>query len=144
MQLHRYLIIPMFFFCAAFLAVQTVHAQSLCGAPQGLTAKADSPVMATISWRQGSGSTPKLYRIYKGSQRIASTSSTSYGVVNLSPSTTYQIKVTAVDSKEVESVAATTSLSMPSNVPKGVTVNPVGPGQVYVTWDYMAATEFKI
>ena len=131
----------------AFLALQTAQAQSLCGAPQVLSAQSDGPILAEITWKQGSGATPKSYRVYvdnvlKSTPMYlppASFPSQSYSFV-AKPSTTYILKVTAVDSNNVESAATSKTVVTPTNVPSGITVNGLT-GEAYVEWTHLNGME---
>ncbi|MFE0423412.1 chitinase [Streptomyces sp. NPDC058953] len=65
-------------------------------APTGLTAGSPNSTSVPLAWNPVSGATG--YHVYRGADRVASSASASAYVTGLTPSTTYDFEVTAVNS----------------------------------------------
>ncbi|MGV2805610.1 chitin-binding protein, partial [Clostridium perfringens] len=89
-------------------------------APTGVTASNVATTSATISWNAATDNVGVTnYRIFNGSTQIGSTSALNYNLTGLTPNTTYNITVKAVD--------AAGNISPASNPASFTTLVVVGP-----------------
>ncbi|MFC1786717.1 fibronectin type III domain-containing protein [Halobacteriota archaeon] len=79
----------------------------------GLTNDTPSTTAVTLSWSANAESDLAGYKVYQDDSLIATTTSTYYYVTGLTPSTTYEFKVSAYDIHSLEGSNATLSVTTP-------------------------------
>ncbi len=114
-------------------------------APTNLAVTTSTPTTVSLSWTASSAGTYSVagYDIYQGSNQVGITSSTTYTVTGLSPSTGYTFSVYAYDSQsnsspQSNSVNATTQAPIvdttPPSVPTNLSANAISSSQINLSW----------
>ncbi|MDO8646874.1 MAG: choice-of-anchor Q domain-containing protein, partial [Candidatus Diapherotrites archaeon] len=106
--------------------------------PSGLSAAAASSSQINLSWIASSDNVAVTgYNVYRGGVNIGSSATTSFQNAGLSPSTTYNYKVSAFDAANNESAqsaqASATTPAQPSGNCALTSIRCVGSGQEYST-----------
>ena len=126
--------------------------------PQNLNATAASSTRIDLSWDASTDNVAVTgYRIFRDGTEIATTASTTYNNTGLTPSTTYQYRVTAYDAAGNESsqsapASATTQASTGDteapSIPQNLTATAASQSQIDITWDTstdnVAVTGYRI
>ena len=126
--------------------------------PQNLTATAVSQSRIDLSWDASTDNVAVTgYRVFRDGTEIATTASTTYNNTGLTPSTTYQYRVTAYDAAGNESsqsapASATTQASTGDteapSIPQNLTGTAASQSQIDITWDTstdnVAVTGYRI
>jgi chitodextrinase len=111
-------------------------------APTGLTVSGVGTTSATLGWSQSTDNVGVAgYGVYVGSQRVATTSSTSYALASLPCGTASRVGVDAYDAagnrSTVSSVTVTTAAcpdTQPPTVPTALAVTTIGTTSATVAW----------
>jgi fibronectin type 3 domain-containing protein len=113
-------------------------------APSDLTAQAVSPSQINLAWSEVTDpeSGVSVYNVYRDDKQVGSTPSSSFSDTGLSPSTTYQYQVSAVNGDgfegEKSNVASATTLqapdSTPPTTPTALTAEAASQTQIDLTW----------
>ena len=115
--------------------------------PQNLQGAVVSETRTDLTWNPSTDAESGVsrYRIYRGGEPVATTSSTSYSDLTCVPGETYQYQVSAINGGGTESGrSGSVEVSMPADnqppsTPEGLTVSPVSSTQIDLFWE--AATD---
>lgn len=142
--LSRLIVVGLSFFAVAASAAPTV--------PTGLNATSITATSFTLSWTASTGS-PTGYDIFKGGVLAGSSTTTSFNVTGLSPSTTVSMTVKSKNasgssaSSTAKSVTTTADTTAPS-APSGLAASSVSGTSFTLTWkastDNVAVTGYLI
>ncbi len=109
--------------------------------PENLTATATGTTSIGLSWSGSADPESGVvgYRVYRNGTQVAQTAGTTYVDTGLSPATTYEYRVSAVNGQGLESdrsnrASATTLDASPPTVPQNLTTSPVGTERIDLSW----------
>jgi chitodextrinase len=118
--------------------------------PTDLVATAVSPNRIDLEWSPSEGEAGiAFYLILRDGTEVASATGTSYQDSNLTPETTYEYRVAAVDGNDMESdlsePASATTLAEPGPPPpEQLAVTQVWPTQINLTWSPPSGSGFVV
>lgn len=125
--------------------------------PTNLTASAASTSQINLSWTASTDNVVVAnYRVYRGGMMVATVAGTSYQDTGLSPSTTYNFNVDAIDGdgnvSPLSAGASATTLTAPDTTPPstplGLTATAVSSSQINLSWlnaiDNVAVTGYLV
>lgn len=107
--------------------------------PENLVAQALSPNRIDLAWSAPNAGGITGYRVYRDGSFRAATPATAYEDTGLAPATTYQYRVTAVDTAGLESApsdpaSARTPDATPPTVPQNLSATPASTSRIDLSW----------